>query len=234
MTPYFQNDLVTIYHGNCFDILPSIRNVDLIFTDPPYWTLNKWRNVGTTTRLGGHRDVEKQSGWFTTIDQEELWKLMCECYRLLSKDRHCCIMSDGQTLRHVLGYYEEADFSYAKPIIWDKVKPGMGYHLRCRHEFIVLMDKGKNRKPKDLGMADIITIPMVTGGYPTEKPAALPDVFIQQYTEPGELVLDPFMGAGSTVIAAHSAGRRAIGIDVSQEACDITISRLKGTGGLFE
>lgn len=227
---YFQNERVTIHHADCFETFLKVPYVDLIFTDPPYWTLNKWRNIGTTTRLGGHRDAEKQTGWFETIDEKELWDLMCKCYKALKKDRHCLIMSDGQVLKWILGYYEEADFSYAKPVVWDKVHQGMGYHLRCRHEFVVLMDKGKNRKPKDLGMPDIVTIPMVKGGYPTEKPVELPEVFIQQYTEPDEIVLDPFMGAGSTIIAALRNSRKAVGIDKSGEACEITVSRLKEMG----
>lgn len=208
--------------------IPS-NSIDLIFTDPPYWTLNKWRNVGTTTRLGGNKDKDKQddSKWFETIDEEYLFKFMCECYRVLKNDRHALIMCDGQTLKWVLGYAEEADFNYYKPLIWDKVSQGMGYHFRSRHEFIVLLDKGKNRQPKNLSLPDIITIPMVKGGYPTEKPVGLPKLFIEQYTEVGETVLDPFMGSGSTIIAARELNRFAIGIDISDSAHEITNKRIE-------
>ena len=102
----------------------------------------------------------------------------------------------------------------------------MGYHFRSRHEFIVLLDKGKNKKPKDLGLPDIITIPMIKGGYPTEKPIELPEFFIKQYTEVGDTVFDGFMGSGSTLVAAKIQDRKAIGIDISPEAYKITNERL--------
>lgn len=219
-----------IKHQDAFDFLAGIKteSIDLIFTDPPYWTLNKWRNVGTTTRLGGNKDKEKQTGWFETIDENELFQVMCELYRVLKKDKHCLIMCDGQTLKWVLGYAEEAGFNYCKPLVWDKVYQGMGYHFRSRHEFIVLLDKGKNQKPKDLGLPDIIKIPMVKGGYPTEKPVGLAEFFIKQYTSSfSERVLDCFAGSGSTAIAAAKHNRFFYGCDIDKEAVDLANSRLR-------
>lgn len=217
-----------LYQKNAFSLLAEIEDssVDLIFTDPPYWTLNKWRNMGTTTRLGGHRDSEKQTGWFETISESELWELMLEFHRVLKKDRHCFIMCDGQTLKWILGYAEEAQFSYYKPIVWDKVNQGMGYHLRCRHEFVVMLDKGKNRQPKNLSLPDIVTIPMVRGGYPTEKPVELPEFFIEQYANKGELVLDPFAGSGSTLVAAKRQQCQFLGSDTSEEAIEVATNKL--------
>ena len=220
-------DILTI-QGDTLEIIKSMpsNSVDLIFTDPPYWTLNKWRNVGTTTRLGGNRDKEKQEGWFDTIDENELFKFMCECFRILKQNNHACIMCDGQTLKWVLGYAEESGFNYYKPLVWDKVSQGMGYHFRNKHEFIVLLDKGKNKQPKDLGLPDIITIPMIKGGYPTEKPVELSKFFINQYTNIGDTIFDGFMGSGSTLVAAKQMKRKAIGIDISSEAYKITNERL--------
>lgn len=224
-----KTNLAEVHLCDAFELLKGIpsESVDLVFTDPPYWTLNKWRDVGTTTRLGGHRDKDQQTGWFATIDETELWELMCELHRVLKRDRHACMMCDGQTLKWVLGYAEEAGYSYAKPIVWDKVHQGMGYHLRCRHEFVVLLDKGKNRKPNDLSQPDIVTIPMVKGGYPTEKPVGLPAFFIEQFTSPDELVCDPFMGSGSTGVAATGLTRRFIGGDSSPKAFETTKARLQ-------
>ena len=194
------------------------NSIDMIFTDPPYWTLNKWRNIGTTTRLGGNKDKSKQSGWFETIDHEYLFQFMCECYRVLKKDTHLFLMCDGQTLKYVLDYGDKVGFNYTKPLVWDKVNIGMGYHLRNKHEFIVMFDKGKNRKPKNMSIPDIIPIPMVRDGYPTEKPKALPKLFVEQFTDEGQLVLDPFSGSGSSLIAAKECSRHYIGFDISDDA----------------
>jgi len=211
-----------------FTFLSGLENnsVDMVFTDPPYWTLNKWRNVGTTTRLGGNSDKDKQTGWFETIDSNELWQLMCELFRVLKKDRHAFIMCDGQTLKWVLGYAEEAGFSYFKPLIWDKISLGMGYHFRSRHEFIVMLDKGKNRKPKNLSLPDIFKVPMIKGGYPTEKPRGLIDVFIEQFTEENEVVIDPFFGSGTVALSCQDFNRNFKGSDISDLAHKYTNERL--------
>lgn len=213
------------------EALPD-ESVDLVFTDPPYWTLNKWRNVGTTTRLGGNSDKDKQKGWFETIDSEGLWHLICEIYRVLKNDRHAFIMSDGQTLKWILGYVEKAGFNYYKPLVWDKVSLGMGYHFRNQHEFIVMLDKGKNRKPKNLSLPDIFRVPMIKNGYPTEKPVELISIFIEQFTEEGELVVDPFFGSGAVPLACINLNRNFQGSDISDEAHKHTKQRL-GVLSLF-
>lgn len=226
--------MIDLYKKDAFAFLETLPNesVDLVFTDPPYWTLNKWRNVGTTTRLGGNSDKDKQTGWFETIDSEELRQLICEIYRVLKKDRHAFIMCDGQTLKWILGYVEEAGFDYYKPLIWDKVSLGMGYHFRSRHEFIVMLDKGKNRKPKNLSLPDIFTVPMVKGGYPTQKPLGLISTFIEQFTEENELVVDPFFGSGTVPLACQDFNRNFQGSDISDEAHKYTNERL-GVLSLF-
>ena len=202
------------------------NSIDMIFTDPPYWTLNNWRNIGTTTRLGGNSDKSKQTGWFETINQEYLLRIMKECFRVLKRDTHLFMMCDGQTLKWVLDYAEKSGFNYTKPLVWDKMSIGMGYHFRNKHEFIVMFDKGKNRKPKNMSISDIISIPMVRGGYPTEKPEALPRLFIEQFTDENEFVLDPFSGSGSTLSASKKCSRHFIGFDVSEEAINETNKRL--------
>lgn len=226
--------MIELRKQDAFAFLETLddNSVDLIFTDPPYWTLNKWRNVGTTTRLGGNSDKDKQTGWFETIDSTELWELMVEMFRVLKKDRHAFIMCDGQTLKWVLGYAEEAGFSYFKPLVWDKVSLGMGYHFRSRHEFIVMLDKGKNRKIKDLSLPDIFTVPMVKGGYPTQKPLALINTFIEQFTEENEVVVDPFFGSGTVPLSCQDNKRIFKGSDISDEAHKYTNERL-GVLSLF-
>lgn len=220
--------MIDLQKMDAFDFLKQLndQSVDMIFTDPPYWTLNKWRNIGTTTRLGGNQDKDKQKGWFETIDQNELWELMVEMYRVLKKDRHAFIMCDGQTLKYVLGYAEEAGFNYFKPLIWDKVSVGMGYHFRSKHEFIVMLDKGKNRKPKDLSIPDIFSVPMIKNGYPTEKPLHLIDIFVNQFTEENEIVIDPFFGGGSVALSCKNNNRYFKGSDISEQAHTHTKNKL--------
>jgi site-specific DNA-methyltransferase (adenine-specific) len=124
---------------------------------------------------------------------------------------------------------EQAGFKFWKPLIWDKRTIGMGYHYRARYECILFFEKGK-RKLNDLGIADIIEAPRISGGYPAEKPPAVSEVLIQQSTEPGQLVIDPFMGSGSSGVAAVRAGRDFMGNDLCEEAVAISRIRLQDAG----
>lgn len=117
------NKAVTLYHGDCLEVMPQLESgsVDAIVTDPAYWTLNKWRAIGTTTRLGGHRDKEKRTGWFETIDRDELYELLCESSRLLPKNGHAWFCADNEVQAIIQGFVREGEtgFGYVKsfPVI---------------------------------------------------------------------------------------------------------------------
>jgi DNA modification methylase len=102
---------------------------------------------------------------------------------------------------------------------------GMGYHYRSRYEFILFFEKGK-RKLHDLGIADVIAHPRVHRGYPAEKPPEVSSVLITQSSDPGDLVIDPFLGSGSVGVAATSLGRRFAGSDLCDEALRVARARL--------
>ena len=216
--------------------LKSINNeaVDLIITDPPYWTLDKWREVGTTTRLGGHRNAEErdEGKWFDTIDANTLWELMNEIWRVLKNDSHAYIFCDHETLRYVLSYADDMEWRKVKPLVWDKVNQGMGYTYRCRYEFIVFLEKGK-RRLNDLSIPDILTVKKVVNGYPTEKPVELMEILIRQSSQAGEIVCDPFFGSGSVAIAARNLGREFIGCDISPKAHEYFNKRGENQVALF-
>jgi site-specific DNA-methyltransferase (adenine-specific) len=94
---------------------------------------------------------------------------------------------------------------------------------------VLFFEKGK-RKLANLGTADIIREPRVSGGYPAEKPPQVSTVLIEQSTLPGDLVIDPFMGSGSVGVAATAVGRNFMGNDLCAEAVQITRERLLAGG----
>ena len=120
-------------------------------------------------------------------------------------------------------------FLLANGVVTHNCKIGMGYHYRARYECILFFEKGK-RKLNDLGVADILEASRISGGYPAEKPSAVSEVLIKQSTEPGQLVIDPFMGSGSVGVAAVTNGLRFLGNDLCKEAVDITRGRLRDAG----
>jgi DNA modification methylase len=125
---------------------------------------------------------------------------------------------------------KEELFLLANGVVTHNCKIGMGYHYRARYECILFFEKGK-RKLNDLGTADIIEAPRISGGYPAEKPPAVSEVLIRQSTELGQLVIDPFMGSGSVGVAALASGRSFYGNDLCAEAVQITRDRLLDGGG---
>jgi site-specific DNA-methyltransferase (adenine-specific) len=107
----------------------------------------------------------------------------------------------------------------------------MGYHYRARYEFVLFFEKGK-RRLADLGIADVLEVPRVRGGYPAEKPSAVSEVLIGQSSSSGDLIVDPFMGSGSSGVAALKLGRRYAGNDISPDAIKLARARLATAGGI--
>jgi site-specific DNA-methyltransferase (adenine-specific) len=208
--------------------LPS-ESVDLLFTDPAYESLEKHRAIGTTTRLKVSQG--SSNPWFGVFPNARFGELFEEVYRVLKRDTHFYLMCDQETAFVAKPIAERAGFKFWKPIVWDKKSIGMGYHYRARYEFVLFFEKGK-RRLADLGIADVLTVPRIRGGYPAEKPAALSQIFIGQSTAPGELIVDPFMGSGSSGVAALTLGRRYAGNDVSDDSLKLARERLLGAGGV--
>lgn len=202
--------------------LPS-GSVDLFVTDPPYESLEKHRKIGTTTRL----KISKSSSneWFAVFPNSRFSELLTEMYRVLKNNRHLYIFCDQETMFHLKPIAEQTGFKFWKPIVWNKMAIGMGYHYRAKYEFVLFFEKGK-RKLNDLGIPDILEVKRIMRGYPTEKPVDLIKILIEQSTVSGESVCDPFFGSGSALIAAAQLERNFLGNDISPSAHDYFRSRL--------
>jgi|TARA_R110000851_G_scaffold189525_1_gene339767 site-specific DNA-methyltransferase (adenine-specific) len=217
-----------IFRSDAVDWLSTLADasVDLLITDPPYESLEKHRKIGTTTRL----KVSKASSnlWFDIFPNKRFEILLKEVYRVLKNNSHFYLFCDQETMFAIKPIAEKVGFKFWKPIIWDKVSIGMGYHYRARHEYILFFEKGK-RKLNDLGMPDILECKRVHRGYPTEKPVQLIEHLISQSSSIGELVVDPFFGSGSTLLAAKNLNRIYLGSDISEVAHEHFKNRLSET-----
>lgn len=202
-------------------------SVDLVITDPPYESLEKHRAIGTTTRL--KHSKASSNDWFQIFPNARFEELFVEVHRVLAPDSHFYLYCDQETMFVAKPIAEKVGFRFWKPLIWDKKKIGMGYHYRARYECILFFEKGK-RKLSNLGIPDILEAPRVHKGYPAEKPVAVSEVLVQQSSEPGERVLDCFMGSGSVGVAAVKSGRSFAGNDLCAEAVAITEERLREAG----
>lgn len=224
--------VVTRYGLSCLDAVAWLRSlpsgsVDLVITDPPYESLEKHRAVGTTTRL--KHSKASSNDWFAIFPNSRFEDLFREVYRVLKRNSHFYLFCDAETMFVAKPIGEAVGFKFWKPLVWDKRKIGMGYHYRARYEFILFFEKGK-RKLNDLGIPDVIEAARIRDGYPTEKPREVSEVLIRQSTNPGDTVIDPFVGAGSVCVAAARLGRNCLGNDICAEAIATAERRLLEVG----
>lgn len=196
------------------------ESVDLLCTDPAYESLEKHRARGTTTRL--------TKDWFPIFKNENYPQFFAECYRVMRPNRHGYVFCDQETMFVIKPVLEQVGFKFWKPIIWDKMRMGMGYHYRNTYECILFFEKGK-RNLKDLGVKDVLHIERVSNGYPTEKPVPLLDILIKNSADPGFHVIDPFLGSGATAVTALQNNCTFAGCDVNDAALTYAFPRILKT-----
>jgi site-specific DNA-methyltransferase (adenine-specific) len=208
----------------------NLLRFDCIITDPPYDSLIKWQGIGTSARMGfgAGKDATKSDKFYPTIDREQMWEILCQLDKIAAMNSHTYIMCDGDYMPRILGWVRESgelSWQYSKPLVWDKVNAGMGYHWRGTHEYIVMLEKGK-RRLNDLGKQDVLRHRRVTGGYPTEKPLALIEELLLNSTKECDWVFDPFCGSGVTAAACQKHNRNCVTLDISDRAITHAKQRL--------
>lgn len=227
------NSLFSIFETDALDMMRHMpdESIDLAITDPAYESLEKHRKIGTTTRLSMSKSSSNK--WFEIFPNKLYPELFSQLYRVMRRNTHTYIMCDQETMFVIKPIAEDAGFKFWKPIVWDKMTMGMGYHYRARYEFILFFEKGK-RKLLDLSVPDVLPIKRVRDGYPTEKPVELSEILIRQSSVPGDIVFDPFCGSGSVGVAAIKSQRSFIGCDLSFDAANLSTARLLSIGGTQE
>ena len=207
MTPYYQQDDITIYHADCADVLPSIdpTDVDLLLTDPPYGIDYVGSDIHDTRTIQGDSEP---------FDPTPLLRFN----RLV-----------------LFGANNYADKLPASPgwIVWDK---------RLQSSESVSWPDGdlawtnfvkSIRIYRHLWAGPIRTGERPTFIHPTQKPVGLMRWILEQWTQPGDLVLDPYMGSGPIAQACFELGRRYIGVEIEEQYCAITVERRFNQMSLF-
>ena len=200
-TPYYDEGGITIYHADCRDILPHLPKVDLVLTDPPYGI-----DAGNTTF--GNADHYQKGDWDKTTRPAEIFESLKKCrlavvfggnYYALPPSP-CWLVWDKQTA----GITTFADAELA----WTNFP---GAVRLVRHLW-----SGPYQKHKEARY------------HPTQKPVGVVSWCIVQADkhEQIETILDPFMGSGTTLLAAKDLGRKAIGIEIEEKYCEIAVRRL--------
>jgi len=218
---------------------------DCVITDIAYESLEKHRSVGTTTRLS-HSDASSND-WFQVFKNENIPSLMSEIYRVMKPNTHFYFFCDDETAFVAHPMAVAAGFWFWNSLTWvkaakepGKLKMGMGYHYRRTSENILMFGRGPKpgkrdkRRLNDLSVPDVLLVPPIHKGYPTQKPEELVSTLLLNSTNAGDMVIDPFVGSGTTAVCAARHGRRFIVNDISAEAISVAKSRLAVLDGTHE
>jgi len=219
MKPYHEQSGITIYHGDSRDILPLLDvGLDVIITDPPY---------DQTTHEGARRDAKSRLSPidFSPIDPSWVVPMLlstsCSGWIIC----FCSMEMLGDYKRNAgewwvrSGFWHRTNgtpqFSGDRP-----AQPGEG---------LAIMHGPNSKKSWSRGghQAFWETSISSSGLHPTGKPLKLMQMLVNDFTEPGQLILDPFMGSGTTLLAAKNLGRKAIGIEIEEKYCEIAARRLR-------
>lgn len=214
--PYYTDDAVVIYHGDCREILPHLPKVDLVLTDPPYGI--DYQSAHRKERFEKvYGDLKYPTEWLSLatklVDRGTIY-LFCNEASL----------DEAKLLLH------NSKWSTNRLLIWDKQSTSGGnlenYGLRT--EFILYGTKMFSPKLNGSRDGNLISIPRVRPQdlqHPNEKPYLLMAYLVMKSTNPLEVVLDSFMGCGSSAKAAKDLGRKYIGIEINEKYCEIAAKR---------
>lgn len=256
ISPYYEQPSIRLYLGDCLEILSSLNenSVDMIFADPPYLLSNNGFTCHAGKRVSVNKgEWDKSTGIAEDFNFHVEW--IAACKRVLKPEGTIWISGTYHSI-YACGYaLQKTGFHILNDIAW--FKPNASPNLSCRfftasHETLIWARKDKKAKHifnykemKDGNWVDdvlkipkkqmrstwAITTPKPSektfGKHPTQKPLSLLKRIVLASTNEESLVLDPFVGSGTTGLASYIFKRKFIGIDSNKEYLDLTIKRLK-------
>ena len=204
----------TVLQGDCVNVMRQFRSgsVDFVLTDPPYLAHYRSRDGRTVAN-------DDDAAW--------LKPAFAEIFRVLCRDSFCISFYGWHQADKFIAAWREAGFRLAGHLTFPKQYASTERFLQYRHENAYLLAKG-NPQPPTQRIPDVLEW-KYSGNklHPTQKPLCVLTPLIQSFSRPGDIVLDPFCGSGSTLLAAKLQGRRFIGIELDSRYSEIARDRLR-------
>ncbi len=239
--PYYEDDLVTLYKGDCIDILPQLDKVDLILTDPPYEITNT--HAGGRTPLS--ISIQKMNN---EIEENKLTrgfdkKILDELERLQDKNKVNVYIwcNKAQIPYYLKRYVIQKGYSF-DIIKWikDNAVPLFNNKYLSDTEYCLYFRKGGYCNPNSYNDAKTLFTQPINimdknkYGHPTIKPLNMIQTLVSNSSEKGQVVLDPFAGSGTTGLACKKLNRKCILIEKEEKYCDIIVERLSGVTTIIQ
>lgn len=246
-SPIYQvGDLVSLYIGNSLEILKSFpdNSIDLIFADPPYFLSNDG-----ITCIGGKMVSVNKGSWDKIEDssiEEFYFTFLKESQRIIKPTGSIWVSGTMHNIYYIGYLMSKLEMRILNNITWQKKNPPP--NLSCKmftHSTETILWASKNKKCKytfnyqDMKeendgkqMKDVWTYSLTKkseksfGKHPTQKPLDLLKRIVKASSNPNDLVLDPFLGSGTTGVAAIELGRKFIGIDIEKDYVELSKNRI--------
>ena len=224
-----------LHNDDCLKVFSTIPDgsIDLIVSDVPYPVTSK----GCSGTMGGYWTTDKANkGKIFENNDISPKDYLPHFYRVLKERTHCLIMINNINLQEMLNVATDVGFHFVKCLIWDKQNKICGRYYMNQFEYICLFRKGGDRPINNCGTSDIISVPIkkLKGEdgrnlHDTEKPVDLMKILVGNSSNEGEIVMDPFMGIGSTGVASKLLNRKFIGCEIDPKYFDIARNRIEST-----
>lgn len=221
MTPYYADEAVTLYHGDMLEVpIPALA--DAFITDPPY------------ARAGAvHTGRSSSQGDLVSSDQFWLHWFCAAVKRITDRTRpdgHGFVFTDYRTVALVERAFLTSGTGWyvSQCLVWDRESIGMGSPFRASHELIAFVRGPKFEWTGRRDMGNVLRCRwpyLAHEHHEAEKPVPLLETLIET-TSAGALVLDPFAGSCSTLVAARNLGRKAIAVELDERYCERAARRL--------
>lgn len=230
MTPYYEQAGIVIYHGDCLDVLPHLGLLVLpsvLVTDPPYTAAG-----GSSNGRNGDADSQFFAFWIKAV--------AAQIRRAMHPEARGFVFADWRTINLIAAAFREPGervranlWECKQALVWDREGIGMGAPFRNSFEMIAVVagpDGNFDHLPKNIPTVIRHRWPYGASEFHgAEKPVDLCDRLIRWANPadvPGRILLDPFIGSGSTLVAAKRLGHPAIGIELEERNCEIAAKRL--------
>ena len=234
---------INLFNGDCLEVMKGIPDgsVDCAVIDPPYKIVaGGCRKVALGDECTGifnkRKDSNKRTDWVDDVRTGKMFKhndikfehWLPELHRVMADKSHTYLMINSRNLSELQNKAEQAGFKFQNLLIWDKGNVTPNRYYMQGYECILMLRKGGAKNIHNKGTSNILRVPNIIGNkkHPSEKPVELLEIMINNSTNDGEVVLDMFMGSGSTGLASKNLGRKFIGVEIDEKYFDIAKERL--------
>lgn len=204
------------------------ESIDLLITDPPYKTISGGCKDGKKTKRP-KGILKRNSSSLFTYQNVNISDWMSEVYRILRQGSHAYIFTNVLNLTEMLNESQKIGFKLHNLLIWEKNNCVCSQFYMKNCEYVLFLRKGKAKWINNIGGSKTVhQFNNIIGNktHPCEKPVDLLKFYINNSSKKGDIVLDPFCGTGSTLIAAKELNRNYIGYEIDKKYYDIAKNRI--------